>query len=66
MIATDLTFKLEGKQWYLVSADREAWTLPHKRRRHQGTAGNGTGGRTTATAAKVGRKQRRERVREAW
>jgi hypothetical protein len=25
--------------------DRKAWTLRHKRRRHQGTAGNGTGGR---------------------
>jgi hypothetical protein len=65
MIATDLAFKLEGKQWYLVNGTEKhgpyATSAAAIKARQEMARED-----VTATAAKVGRKQRRERVREAW
>lgn len=65
MIVSDLQIKIIDGYWYLVSATEKHGPYP--------TSGQAIKARqelaridVTATAAKVGRKQRRERVREIW
>jgi hypothetical protein len=65
MIVSDMKITLIDRQWYLVSASEQhgpyaSSAAAIKARQELAQVD------VTATAAKVGRKQQRERVREEW